>query len=43
MDPGLNNLTVLALPDKVGVAPAAAHLVLLEPGNADGVGVRLAA
>jgi hypothetical protein len=34
---------VLALPDKVCLAAAAAHVVLLEAADRDGVGVRLAA
>lgn len=33
------DLTVLALPDKIGLAPAAAHVVLLEAADRDPVGV----
>jgi hypothetical protein len=36
------DLTVLALPDEVGLTPAAAHFVLLEAADGDKVGVGLA-
>jgi hypothetical protein len=39
---GQMDLTVLALPDEVGLTPAAAHFVLLEAADGDKVGVGLA-
>jgi hypothetical protein len=36
---GQRDLAVLALPDKIGLAPAAAHLILLEAADGDKVGV----
>ena len=39
---GQRDLTILALPDKVGFASAATHFILLEAAYRDEVGVYLA-